>query len=329
MSDERTATNREFIPPAWLRGTYVQTILASSRVRLLGANPMEDVSQEMILEVGENIRLQGFFSPQLNRAPKGLAILLHGWEGSAHSTYTLHSGRHFYSQGYAVFRLNFRDHGGTHHLNEGIFYATLLDEVFEAVKCVSQLPGGFRSFLVGFSLGGNFSLRIARKCSHDPIENLKHIFAISPVINPSRSTDAIDRVWLLREYFLIKWRRSLRRNQELYPHLYDFTEILSKRTIRSMTDALIHHFGVFQETEDYFRIYTITDDALKDLNIPTTIITSQDDPAIPVEDFHTLRTNRITNLCIHDYGGHNGFLNGMAAPTWYEEWISRSMDNAG
>jgi predicted alpha/beta-fold hydrolase len=151
--------NSEFIPPRFLRGPYTQTILASARIRTVGRNPMKEASREMIIDAGDGIRLQGFFSQQLKGDPMGLVILLHGWEGSAESTYILHSGRYFYKSGYNVFRLNFRDHGNTHHLNEGLFYAILLDEVFRAVETATGLPGKSRTFLMGFSLGGNFADR--------------------------------------------------------------------------------------------------------------------------------------------------------------------------
>src|SRR5690606_5027436 len=123
----------------FLRGAYTQTILASSGIRALGGNPMRAAAREMIFDAGGGIRLQGFISRQSSRVPSGLVILLHGWEGSADSTYMLHSGRYFYDLGYDVFRLNFRELSNTHHLNEGVIYAILLDEVFNSVRAAAAL----------------------------------------------------------------------------------------------------------------------------------------------------------------------------------------------
>jgi uncharacterized protein len=307
-----------FLPPAHLRGAYIQTILASAKIRAAGRNPMTDASAGMVIDAGEGVRLQGFYSPQLKMQPLGLVILLHGWEGSSESTYILHTGRFFYEHGYAVFRLNFRDHGDSHHLNEGIFYSTLLDEVFSSVRKATALPGGSRSFLIGFSLGGNFALRIGRRCIEDPVENLKHIISVSPAVNPSSATDAIDRSLLLRAYFLKKWRRSLRKKQELYPHLYDFNEMLDLKTLRAVTAVLLSRYSSYKSTEEYFKGYTIYGDSLEHIDVPTTIIASSDDPAIPVEDFSGLYLGPRVKLIIHDFGGHNGFLSGVFKPTWYE-----------
>jgi uncharacterized protein len=307
-----------FLPPLYLRGSYTQTILASARIRALGRNPMKDASKEMIIDAGEGVRLQGFYSPQLKKEPIGLMILLHGWEGSAESTYIRHSGRFFYEHGYAVFRLNFRDHGDSHHLNQGIFYSVLLDEVFSAVRKATGLPGGTRSFLIGFSLGGNFALRIARKCKKEPIENLWHIMSISPAINPSSATDAIDGSRLLRGYFLKKWKRSLKKKQELFPQLYDFQDMLCLKNLRALTDVLLKRYSTYPDTEEYFRSYAITSETLAHIDVPTTIIASRDDPAIPIQDFSGLTPGPKVRMFIHDFGGHNGFLHGIFTSTWYE-----------
>jgi uncharacterized protein len=314
------STDIGFIPPALLKGTYTQTILASARIRVAGKNPMKEAAREMIMDVNGGIRLQGFFSPQTQRIPRGLVILLHGWEGSAESTYILHAGRCFYERGYAIFRLNLRDHGETHHLNEGLFYGTLLEEVYQAVEKAVTLPGGLRAFLMGFSLGGNFALRIAARVSRDATGSLKHVVAVSPVINPGTTTDAIDQDRLLRYYFMKKWRRSLVRKQKLFPHLYDFGETLVLKTIRDMTDTLLKRYGAFPGAEEYFRSYAIERDNLADNTVPTTIIGARDDPAIPVKDFSGLCLGPRTRLFIHDFGGHNGFLYGVFAPTWYERY---------
>jgi predicted alpha/beta-fold hydrolase len=52
-----------------------------------------------------------------------------------------------------------------------------------------------------------------------------------------------------------------------------------------------------------------------------TIITAQDDPIIPVEDFYELKLQPSTELLIQPYGGHNGFLESVSGKVWYEKKI--------
>jgi len=282
---------------------------------------MLDCAQEVILNPVDDIRLQGFYSPQAEGAAKGVVMLLHGWEGSVNSAYVLRTGKFLYENGFSVFRLNYRDHGDTHHLNEGLFYAVLLDEVFSAVEQIAKDAGQTPFYLVGFSMGGNFALRIARKCAERPIPNLKHIFSVSPVLDPEKSTNAIDMYPMLQKHFRRKWSNSLIKKQAAFPELYNFDDVLQLETIAEMTEVMLQRYSEYETSSDYFREYAVTDDALADITVPVTIVTAQDDPIIPVADFYDLKLRPSTELIIHPHGGHNGFIERLSGRTWYQKKI--------
>lgn len=315
-------------PPYLLRPAGVQTVLASAGLRAWGKNPMRDAARETILSVAEGVRLLGYMSRQPLPHDKGLVILLHGWEGCSESTYILTTGRFLFSRGFDVFRLNLRDHGPSHHLNTGIFYAVLLDEVFDAIRLISEAQKGKPLFLAGFSLGGNFALRIARQCTRQPVVGLNHVVAISPVLDPDKATDRIDNTRFILKYFLKKWRRSLAIKQRLYPQHYDFSTLMGIDNIREMTERLLAQHSAYCSAREYFKGYTLLDDDIQEITIPTTIITAEDDPIIPVEDFYDLRTSAATRLTVQSYGGHNGFLEGWRLNGWYEEVMSEAFENA-
>ncbi len=317
---------KAFRPSWYLRNGHIQTILASSPLRTWGKDLMRATAREVILTTAENVRLLGQYSQQASEVPSGLVILLHGWEGSVDSTYILCTGNVLFRRGYNIFRLNFRDHGDSHHLNEGLFYAVLLEEVFEAVSRVCSQAGGKPVFLVGFSLGGNFALRIARRAHQASIENLRYVVAISPVLNPAKSTLKIDQYTLIRKYFLKKWFRSLKKKQHLFPDVYDFESVLSLKSIQEVTDSLLENYSDFESAADYFADYSLLNNDLTNLAVDTTIITAEDDPIIPVEDFHQLEINDRTRLIIHTYGGHNGFIDGFSLKSWYEEQLADLFD---
>ncbi|MFW6080818.1 MAG: YheT family hydrolase [Desulfosalsimonas sp.] len=310
---------KEFSPPPGLRGPNIQSILASARFRAAGAHPVFRNSVEKILETTRGVRLQGFYSENQDR--KGLVLLLHGWEGSAQSTYIRSTARFLFDHGYSVFRLNLRDHGDSHHLNRGLFFGTLFDEVFEAADQAGQMAEGGPFFAVGFSLGGNYALRIAREASRRPISQLRRVVAVSPVLNPARATEVVDRTFLYRRYFMKKWKRSLLRKQQAYPELYDFSEVLSCNKIMGLTAALLSKYSPYKDPYQYFRGYTLVGDALLHVNVPTTIITSKDDPIIPVDDFYGLCLSPPTELLIQSYGGHNGFIENYRLCAWYERGL--------
>ena len=314
-------TSNSFRPPVILRSAHVQTILASIKFRARGKNLMRDAAREMIIETDEGIRLLGFYSVQTSRPAKGLVILLHGWEGSSDSTYILRTAKILYRNGYNIFRLNFRDHGESHHLNQGIFYAVLLDEVCQAVRQSARLSDPLPAFLVGFSLGGNFALRILRSCIDHPIKELSHVVSISPVLDPQKSTTRIDRYPIIKSYFLKKWRTSLEIKQRLFPDLYNFDNAFSHNTLQKVTDTLLAEYSDYASSAEYFKAYSVLNDNLKNIGVPTTIMAAADDPIIPIEDFKNLEINDLTNLVTQPYGGHNGFLANWSLESWYEQQL--------
>lgn len=315
-----------FLPAFWARSPHMQTIFGSLKLRAAGKNEMTEASRDVILDAGRGWRLLGCHSRQQERSPRGLIILIHGWEGSSDSTYVLSTGRFLYRLGYDIFRLNLRDHGKSHHLNRGLFHGALTDETAQAVGNIAQFLPDRPCYLVGFSLGGNFALRIALRQSDQPIPNLRRVFSISPALDPYRSTLAIDQgLPLYRDYFLAKWKRSLRQKQRCFPDLYRFETILHHKTCMALTEAIMPWFTEFGNYRDYFRHYTLTENVLAPLSLPVTVITSADDPVVPVEDFHHLPENRFLDLSIQPYGGHCGFLDPFPFGCWYERRIAETL----
>ncbi len=163
MKKDHTEIFEEFIPPRMLRHNMVQSWLASYKRKDWQNFSFVKKSDWVLLELPENVRLLASVSVHPNS--KGLFILLHGWEGGIDSGYILRTGNYFWNKGYSIARLNLRDHGSTHHLNEEAFNGSMLDETFAAVKKISDAFPGQECRIIGFSLGGNFACRIAVKNS--------------------------------------------------------------------------------------------------------------------------------------------------------------------
>ncbi len=288
---------------------------------------MEQNARALVLscghdEKGSRVRLMGSYSQAAEN--KALVIFLHGWEGSQDSTYIVSTARLLYDQGCSVFRLNFRDHGNTHHLNEDIFLATRFDEVFEGVRHAAQLADGAPVYLTGFSLGGNFALRVARALKHRSIDNLVHIFAISPVIDPWAAAPLVDTSgWLIQRYFKKKLIATMTKKQQLYPQLHDFSYALSCDTIMEMSQDILPKYSGYPDLQSYFTAYGIRSDDLIDCETPISLIMANDDQIVPaahIDDLNLPETCRDIRLA---YGGHNGFFQSLTGPTWYDEYITK------
>ena len=320
------STAGEFRPRGWLRNPHVQSVLASSGVRRLLFRRrralLENGATEHILDCGNGIRLQGFLTRQSARpTPRALAVLLHGWEGSVQSSYILHTGSRLLAEGCDVFRLNFRDHGKTHHLNRELFHSCRIDEVVGAVKQIAERFEQRPLLVGGYSLGGNFALRVALRAPAAGIP-LAWAFAVCPVISPHAGLKSIeDAPWFYETYFMRKWRKSLRRKQALFPQSPLFSEGELNSSMRELTRQMVLRHTDFGTLENYLDGYSIAGSKLAALTVPATILTAADDPVIPVAEFRELKLAVDSELTIVPHGGHCGFIRDLSLRSWCEDFL--------
>lgn len=317
-----------FRPPWPLRSGHVQTMLSSSGVRRFllprDARSVAVNAQTVILDAGGHIRLSGAYTAQIARArARGLAVLFHGWEGSIDSTYVLQTGSRLLAEGWDVFRLNFRDHGASHQLNEDLFHSCRLDEVIGAMHEIARRWPARPMCLAGFSLGGNFALRVALQASRVGIP-LSYALAVCPIIDPSEGLYALERgaPWFYQAYFMHKWRRSLRTKQATFPqhHYFELAEL--KQGLRGLTEALVKRHTDFASLQQYLDGYSIAGDALQSMQIPACILAARDDPVIPAHSFDELRLPPSVELDIAPYGGHCGFIRGYGLTSFSDDYIA-------
>ncbi|HXS21184.1 MAG TPA: alpha/beta fold hydrolase [Steroidobacteraceae bacterium] len=322
----------DFHPPPWLRNRHLQSMLASTSARrgpiVRRAAPLIAAQREMLLDCGGGVRLQCFHS-----SPSGTrgspVVLVHGWEGSADSLYVLSLGQELFERGFDVLRLNLRDHGDTHHLNTGLFHSCLLSEVVGAMRALQSAVGGEPLRLVGYSLGGNFMLRVGAEARAAALDIAK-IIAVSPVLDPSDTLRALEGGFFgYPVYFVRKWWRSLLKKQAAWPAHYDFAQLRGVRDLRRLTAELIRRFTDFGTLEEYLDGYSITGGRLAGLDVPTTLFTSLDDPIIPAGGLERLAQPPSLHIVVTRLGGHCGFLDRLTGPTWVERRIIAELDAAG
>ncbi len=323
---QRFPVDRRYRPPPGLGSPHLQSMLASFRLRrplVEGrARSLLAGSQSVLLECADGVRLMGEYTPGAGR---GLVVLIHGWEGSASSLYIIGAGAELFAEGYDVFRLNLRDHGPTHHLNEGLFHSCLIDEAVAAAAAIEARYAPKAMHLVGFSLGGNFALRIAARAPAAGI-GLGRVVAVCPVLDPVRTMHRLETGWFgYRQYFLAKWRRSLKLKQSLFPHRYRFGDLRGLATLTATTEFFVEHYTDFAHIDDYLNGYAITGDALAGLAVPSRILFARDDPVIPAEDLLELACPDALEVVLTEAGGHCGFLADWQLRSWVNGAIAETL----
>ena len=320
-----------FDPPRGLRHKHIQSLLAGWpwRQRWLRRRSagLLAASRDEIVDCGAGVRLLGHFSPQPVE-PKGLVILLHGWEGSAEANYVVSVGGLLYDAGFAVFRLNFRDHGHTFALNRDLFHSCRIDEVVGAVGAIAARHRALRTFVVGHSLGGNFALRAAARAPAAGIA-LTKVVAVCPVIRPASTMRALeDGWWPYRWYFLRRWRRSLEAKAACFPELYDFGDLRRFPTLTATTEFFATRYASFPDLSSYLDGYAITGDALARLAVPAKIIAAADDPVIPIVDLADLAASPALAIEVFARGGHCAFLEDYRLRSWVDRAVLAEIEAA-
>lgn len=315
--------------PRWpLRHAQVQSALASFKPRNWSRrdHAMAKVAVAHTLdcgvENGKSVRLVGYHSAQLTGTkPKGLVVLIHGWEGSHDSAYLFSLACTLYDAGYNVFRLNLRDHGDTHHLNEELFHSARINEVLHAINAVQQFDATRPLFVVGFSLGGNFALRVGMRGAKMGVRPDLSV-GICPAISPGATLHALDHgPKLFHRYFIDKWHKTLHAKAAAWPERYDFSDIWPLTSFTEITARFVERYTEYGALENYLAQYTLTPELLRASPGPLAIITAQDDPVVPFSDFKGLVDHDGLRFLAPRYGGHCGFIENFRLRSWAERKV--------
>jgi len=322
----------QFVPPRLLRGPHAQSLFASIGLRrILVRHSSAELlagSEDLIIDCGEDVRLLIHHTPPRDAGKRQVAVLIHGWEGSAASTYMLSMATQLWQAGYRVVRLNLRDHGDSHQLNEGIFHSCRLAETIGAVNWIQSAFPDEALFLGGVSLGGNFSLRIAAVASQSGLR-IQQVVAICPVLDPAQTIEALDLgLFAYRVYFMRKWRRSLELKKAAFPGLYDFSNLERFSTLRSMTDYFVRHYTDFSDLETYLGGYALTGDRLAGLNVPAKMLLADDDPVVPIRGLEGIASSACLQIETREFGGHCGFIDGYGLQSWSDRFLVEAFNAA-
>jgi predicted alpha/beta-fold hydrolase len=321
------APEEDFRPPRWLRNRHLQSILPSLPARRRWIMPrtaaLRAASQEILLDCGEGVRLQCLHADPARAgiAPANkVAVLVHGWEGNSDALYILSLAQQLLDRGFDVVRLNLRDHGDTHHLNRELFHSCRLPEVVGSIRRLQGLLPGKALHLVGFSLGGNFMLRVAAQARSGL--DIASVIAVSPVLDPGATLSALEHGFRpYHKYFVRKWLSSLFKKQAAWPEHYDFAELSRTPDLRALTALLVKRFTEFASIEDYLNGYAISGSQLADLKVPATVIIALDDPIIPIAGLENIARPQALEVIVTRRGGHCGFLEDLVQPSWAERRI--------
>ena len=310
---------------ALLKNGLFNTLLASSPIREIQQKPLRKklnrITSKQIFTSSNSQSIEIF---ETNLYKKKV-IFFPGWLGHKDSKYLIPLADLLHINNFDIIRIHPIDHGDTEHLNKDFFRATDIQTLIEAVEFIGKKYQDNEIHLIGFSLGGNIALRISACKS---INFLKSTVVISPVIDPEISMRAMDNTsWILKKYFVNKWRRTLRRKMRLH-NISNVEESLRYKDLEKMTEFFTKNFSPHKNVKELFAGYAITQDTINQIKNNTLIYSSVDDPCVPIKPLYSLDQTNNVKFKPQQYGGHCGFIDDFKFnSSVYEEIVNKLSEN--
>ena len=271
---------------------------------------------------------------QAEPAARPTLLALHGLEGSSTAHYMAGLADKAWARGWNAVRLNQRNCGGTEHLSAGLYHSGLTADpryVIEELVAVDRLPA---IVVVGYSLGGNLTLKLAGEYGADGPRAFVAACAVSPTIDLARCVDALERPAnrLYEWNFVRNLKARMRRKARLFPGRFDLARLPSVKTVRQFDEYFTAPHHGFHGAADYYRRASSLR-VVERIRVPTLILSAEDDPFVPPEQFDApeLRANPHVTVVVTPTGGHCGFVAGSAQgydAYWAEETALRFAENA-
>lgn len=310
---------------ALLKNGLFNTLVASSPIREIQQKPLRKklnrITSKQIFTSSNSQSIEIF---ETNLYKKKV-IFFPGWLGHKDSKYLIPLADLLHINNFDIIRIHPIDHGDTEHLNKDFFRATDIQTLIEAVEFIGKKYQNNEIHLIGFSLGGNIALRIS---ACESINFLKSTVVISPVIDPEISMRAMDNTsWILKKYFVNKWRRTLRRKMRLH-NISNVEESLRYKDLEKMTEFFTKNFSPHKNVKELFAGYAITQDTINQIKNNTLIYSSVDDPCVPIKPLCSLDQTNNVKFKPQQYGGHCGFIDDFKFnSSVYEEIVNKLSDN--
>ena len=251
-----------------------------------------------------------------------LAVLSHGLEGCSSSQYILGMARVLSGEAWDVLAWNYRGCSGEVNRHLYGYHSGKTEDLDLVLKHVAE-KGDYRDVvLVGFSVGGNITLKYLTEYSDSLVLPISCALALSsPVDLRSCALElAKRRNFVYMKYFLKKLRKSLEAKKILFPNDVDLSDFKRVKTFFDFDERYTAPLNGFLGAEDYWEKASSLP-SLKEIRIPSLLINAKDDPFLGESCYpeEQARSSSFVHLEIPKHGGHVGFISGKPKGVYWSE----------
>lgn len=311
-------------PPGWLPGAHAQTLLPRllRRVRPLA------VSRERIATPDDDFLDLDW----TGRGSSRLAILSHGLEGCSRSPYVVGMMRALTSVGWDCLAWNFRACSGEINRRFRLYHSGASDDLDVVVRHTTRSHPAKNIALIGFSLGGNVTLKYLGEDPGRLPDEVRAAVTISVPCHLNSSARKLakpgNRIYM--RYFLKGLARKVELKARQFPGKLNLKGLHEMKTFAEFDEQITAPLHGFAGAEDYWT-RSSSRQFLPAIRIPTLLLNARNDPFLTPECFPEAeaRQSAVFHLEVPNEGGHVAFPEGLLLKrSWSEERTCRFLTSA-
>ena len=268
---------------------------------------------------------------------KHLVIVSHGLESSSHAKYVQGIADHLKQHGFDILAWNYR--GCSRELNRTIKYyhsgasyalATVVGHVLDSADYEAI-------YLVGFSLGGNLTLKYMGEESRHLNTKIKAacVFSTPCYLKTASHELANGFNKIYTQNFVNTLKQKVYDKEEmLQEHGFDTSVVKKLKDLPSFDDFFTAPLHGYKDADDYYEQCS-SKYFLKDIKVPTLIVNAANDPFLSKEcyPYDEVDQSPFVDLEVPEHGGHVGFYqHSRGNVMWSEDRVLsflKSQQNSG
>lgn len=296
--------NSTYRAPWWLRGGHAQTIYPAL-FRNVGA--VTTRRERLETDDGDFLDLEW-----AKGTGSRLAIISHGLEGSSRAAYVQGMAGALNRRGWSVLAWSFRGCGGEANKLPSFYHSGMTEDLDRIVKHAIG-NGASKIDLVGFSLGGNLTLKYAGERGGGIDAAIGRVVAFSVPCDLAcasrKLADPGNRLYMDR--FLRSLRRKVVEKRRVFPGELDEGDVGTIRTFAEFDGRFTAPLHGFADAEDYWARGS-SKPFLENLRVPALLVSAANDPILGPDCYpeNEARHSEFFHLEIPAEGGHVGFRGG-------------------
>jgi uncharacterized protein len=243
----------------------------------------------------------------MKKDSKKLIILSHGLEGNSQRSYIKGMANIFYTNGFDVLAWNFRGCSG--EMNRKIrFYHSGATDDLDLVINHSIAKGYTEINLIGFSLGGNLTLKYMGEKGSDLDPIIKKGVAFSVPLNLHTSCIEISKPsnWVYNKRFLNSLKEKVLNKSKQISEL-DPGQLASIKSLLEFDNSYTAPIHGFKDAIDYYEQCSSIR-FIESIERPTLVVNALNDPFLGDDCYPShLRNHVYLKFEFPERGGHVGF----------------------